>query len=80
MRFGLRGSVELKDNPIVIVKIDDQSDESTPHRWPWPRSYFAQVIKNLNEAGAAVIGVDVIFDQPDKYGPEGDDELAIKSV
>ncbi|HHM02893.1 MAG TPA: CHASE2 domain-containing protein, partial [Caldithrix abyssi] len=38
MRFGLRGPLSVEDNPIVILKIDDQSDESTPHRWPWPRS------------------------------------------
>ncbi len=76
MRFGLRGPLDIKNSPIVIVKIDDQSDESTPERWPWPRSYFAHVIRNLNEAGAAVIGVDVIFDQPDKYGEKSDDELA----
>lgn len=75
-RFGLRGAESLEDPPIVIIGIDDQSDESTPHRWPWPRSYFAHVIENLEEAGAAVIGVDVIFDQPDKYGQESDDELA----
>ncbi len=76
MRFELRGSIEVEKNPIVIVQIDDQSDEATEHRWPWPRSYFAEVIENLNEAGAAVIGVDVIFDQPDKYGLQYDDEFA----
>ncbi|MCB0284613.1 MAG: adenylate/guanylate cyclase domain-containing protein [Calditrichaeota bacterium] len=76
MRFGLRGPIELEDSPVVIVKIDDQSDESTPERWPWPRAYFAQVIKNLNAAGAAVIGVDVIFDQPDVDSTASDQEFA----
>lgn len=76
MRFSLRGPVELEESPVVIVKIDDQSDESTPQRWPWPRAYFAQVIKNLNAAGAAVIGVDVIFDQPDVDSTASDNELA----
>ncbi len=75
MRFGLRGPLEIEDNPVVIIKIDDQSDESTPHRWPWPRSYFAHVLRNLNEAGAKAIGVDVIFDQPDKFGEKEDDQL-----
>ena len=75
-RFSLRGPRSLEDSPIVILAIDDQSDESTPERWPWPRSYFAHVIENLEEAGAAVIGVDVIFEQADKYAPEYDDELA----
>lgn len=74
--FSLRGPVALENSAIVIVAIDDQSDESTPHRWPWPRSYYAHVIENLEEAGAAVIVVDVIFDQPDKYGVDSDDELA----
>lgn len=76
MRFSMRGPMDIENSPIVIIKIDDQSDESTPERWPWPRSYFAHVIRNLNDAGAAVIGVDVIFDQPDKYGTKSDDELA----
>lgn len=75
LSFSLRGSVPIQDSPIVIIAIDDQSDESTPHRWPWPRSYYAKVIENLNKAGAAVIALDVILDQPDKYGPQHDDQL-----
>ena len=75
-RFQIRGSLDVSESPIIILAIDDQSDESTPDRWPWPRSYFAHVIKNLNKAGAKVIGVDVIFDQPDKHGTESDDQLA----
>ena len=31
-RFKLRGSLDVSDSPIVILAIDDQSDESTPHR------------------------------------------------
>ena len=75
-RFQLRGPLDVSESPIIILAIDDQSDESTPDRWPWPRSYFAHVIENLNEAGAKVIGVDVIFDQPDIHGTESDDQLA----
>ncbi len=75
-RFQLRGALPVTESPIVIVAIDDQSDLSTPYRWPWPRSYFAHVIENLERAGAAVIGVDVIFDQPDWYNPQNDDSLA----
>ena len=74
-RFRLRGSIELSDSPVVILAIDDQSDESTPDRWPWPREYFARVIRNLNRAGARVIGVDVIFDQPDRHGDRSDEAL-----
>jgi len=74
-RFQIRGPLDITESPVIILAIDDQSDESTPDRWPWPRSYFAHVIENLNDAGAKVIGVDVIFDQPDKHGVESDDQL-----
>ncbi len=77
LNFAIRGPVSVEDSPIVIVAIDDESDVSTPHRWPWPRLYYAHVIENLEEAGAAVIGIDVILDQPDKYGHGSDDTLAV---
>ena len=71
-RFRLRGALDVSESPIVILAIDDQTDASTPDRWPWPREYFAHVIENLEEAGAKVIGVDVIFDQADQHGFESD--------
>lgn len=76
LNFSIRGPVSVEDTPIVILAIDDQSDEATPHRWPWPRFYYAHVIENLEKAGVAVIGLDVILDQPDKYGAASDDSLA----
>ncbi len=75
-RFRLRGPLEMDDSPVVIVSIDDQSDESTPDRWPWPRSYYAHVIENLEETGAKVIGIDVMLDQSDESNPGSDDALA----
>jgi adenylate cyclase len=46
---------------IVIAGIDDKTLE-TFGRWAdWPRSLHAQAIDNLNQAGAKVIGFDVIF-------------------
>lgn len=76
LRFALRGNLDVSDSPIIILAIDDQSDESTPDRWPWPRAYYAHVIKNLNAAGAAVIGVDVMLDQSDVENQTSDDSLA----
>ena len=75
-RFTVRGPLDISESPIVILAIDDQSDESTPHRWPWPREYFAHVIENLNEAGVKAIAIDVIFQQADVNGPESDDRFA----
>ncbi len=75
-RFRLRGPNSVEDSPIIILAIDDQSDASTPHRWPWPRSYFAHVIENLNQAGVKAIGVDVLFDHSDFENPGSDQVLA----
>ncbi len=44
---------------IVIIAIDDYSFRELG-MFPWPRSYFAMVIENLNHS--SVIGVDIIFD------------------
>jgi len=76
IRFSLRGEQTLDETPVVIIAIDDQSDESTPDRWPWPRAYYAHVIENLQEAGVAVIGLDVMLDQSDVTNSKSDDLLA----
>lgn len=75
-RFSFRGPLPIEDSPIVIVTIDDQSFDVLPERWPWPRSYYAHVIENLNRAGAKVIGLDVILDKADEDNPASDSILA----
>lgn len=76
-RFAWRGVEPVQDSPIVLVVIDDYSFEALPERWPYPRSYYAHLIENLTRAGAAVIGLDLIFDVADRYGPEKDAALAV---
>ena len=46
---------------IVIAGIDDKTFEAYGRWADWPRSLHAQAIDNLNQAGAKVIGFDVIF-------------------
>lgn len=75
-RYSWRGPVSVEESPVVLVTIDDQSFESLPSRWPWPRSYYAHVIENLTEAGAKVIGVDVILDVPDMVNVGSDEQMA----
>ncbi|MBI4138714.1 adenylate/guanylate cyclase domain-containing protein [Candidatus Uhrbacteria bacterium] len=60
------------DPSIVVVAIDDASLGQIG-RWPWPRRVHAQLIKNLADAGARVIGYDVNFPEPSD--PENDAEL-----
>ena len=60
---------------IVIAGIDDDTLD-TYGRWAeWPRSLHAQAIDNLNQAGAKVIGFDVIF-----ADSSSDDELLLPAI
>lgn len=67
------------DQPVVVAGIDedtlkrfyDQGYESLPE---WPRSVHAEAISNLSQAGAIVIGFDVLFAAPSD--PEEDEALA----
>jgi len=45
---------------VVIVAVDDASIQQVG-RWPWPRSYMAELIDKLSEAGAKVIGLNLIL-------------------
>jgi adenylate cyclase len=64
LRFKLRGTVP-PGLPVVIVAIDQKSQDILG-RWPFPRSYFAQAVDALREAGARVIAFDANFPQPDQ--------------
>ncbi|HTO84433.1 MAG TPA: adenylate/guanylate cyclase domain-containing protein [Methylomirabilota bacterium] len=51
--------------PVVIVDIDEQSLREQG-QWPWPRSTLASMVNWLRQAGAVVIGFDVVFAEPDR--------------
>lgn len=70
----LRGT-QTPTSPIVIVTIDDNSLNYTGYHWPWPRTYLAEIINSLDNAGARVIGFDIMLfgNDPD---PAGDKALA----
>ncbi len=48
---------------LLLVAIDEKSLEALG-RWPWPRSYHAQLIEQLNEAGSGPIAIDILFTEP----------------
>ncbi len=75
--FARRGPLNFPKESlqVVIISISDKSETTVPDRFPFPRSYYARAIHNLNRAGAAAIGIDLTFEQPDPLGPHHDDEL-----
>ncbi len=54
--------------PVRIVDIDEASLKKTG-QWPWPRTQLAQLVEQLDKQGAAVIGFDVVFAEPDRTSP-----------
>jgi len=55
--------------PVVIIDIDDASLNRLG-QWPWPRTRIAEMMRKLHDAGAAVIGMDIILAEPDLTSPE----------
>jgi adenylate cyclase len=71
-RFALRGPVPIDSSEIVIVEINEESFRSIPDRFPWPRSLYARLLRNLKLAGARAVGFDLILGSPDAVLPEDD--------
>lgn len=45
---------------VAIVEIDEGSLQKMG-RWPWPRAALASLISRIQDAGAAVVALDIIF-------------------
>lgn len=54
------------DRSIVIVDVDERSLDSVG-QWPWRRDVVGRLITRLREQGAAVIAIDIMFAEPDRY-------------
>ncbi|MEW6507000.1 MAG: adenylate/guanylate cyclase domain-containing protein [Bacteroidota bacterium] len=78
-RFLERGKIDIKDSSdVVILEITQDAYDQIPppsNKWPWPRSIFANVIENLNEAGVKAIGLDINMASPDQFSPKNDSQL-----
>lgn len=73
--FRLFNRSSAPPSEVVIVAIDPASLERIG-RWPWPRLYHAEVLRQLARNGAKVIGVDIGFIEPDRNLIENDQALA----
>ena len=57
-----------KGQPVVIVDIDERS-LALRGQWPWPRTLLADLTQTLFAAGAAAVGFDIVFAEPDRLSP-----------
>jgi adenylate cyclase len=55
--------------PVRIAAVDERSLEALG-QWPWPRSRLAELTDRLRQMGAAAIGFDFVFAEPDRLSPE----------
>ena len=65
--FLVRGLIEPSKD-IVIIDIDEKSLKKLG-QWPWKRKDFAKVLNNLSDAGAGIIGLDIVFAEYDNSNP-----------
>ena len=54
---------EFSIDTVVIIDIDGLAISKLGRHFRWPREYYAKLIKNLNDGGAKLIGLDIIFDK-----------------
>ena len=56
------------DFPVRVIDIDEAS-LARLGQWPWPRDRLATMADRLGELGAAAIGFDILFPEPDRMSP-----------
>lgn len=64
--------------PVTVVAIDEASLRAQG-QWPWPRHRLAELTDRLLAAGAAAVGFDVLFAEPDRLSSalrDGDADFA----
>jgi adenylate cyclase len=54
--------------PAIIVAIDEESLRQHG-QWPWPRTWLAQLVAKVAEAGPAAIGIDIVMPEADRLSP-----------
>lgn len=54
------------DPSVVIVDVDERSLDAVG-QWPWRRDVVGRLLTRLRDAGAAVIAIDIMFAEPDRY-------------
>ncbi|MCK9472902.1 adenylate/guanylate cyclase domain-containing protein [Sulfurimonas sp.] len=68
LMFKARGEIKGDEN-IIIVDIDEKSLNSLG-QWPWSRDKVATLLQNLSDYGAGIIGLDIVFAEPDNSSPK----------
>ena len=52
---------------VVVINIGERSLQQWG-QWPWPRQNFAQLISDLRTQNGGIIGLNIMFPEPDRFG------------
>ena len=63
-RFGALASPEPQNADVVVLTITEDTLAALPYRSPVDRGFLAALLRKLDEARPAAIGIDILFDQP----------------
>ncbi|RVU35977.1 CHASE2 domain-containing protein [Hwanghaeella grinnelliae] len=56
---------QAENLPVMIVEIDEKALQAYG-QWPWPRTMVANLIQAITFRGALVVGLDLLFPEPDR--------------
>lgn len=73
--FFISNHVRTLHDDVIIVAIDNKSIE-TLGRWPWRRTFHAELLDRISTDHPKAIGLDVLFIEPDHMHPYDDAMLA----
>lgn len=59
----------LAEGRVHVVLVDPESLAAVGP-WPWPRYILARLVERIAADGAAAIGFDMQFPEPDRYNPD----------
>lgn len=54
---------------VQVVAIDEESLKRFG-QWPWPRSLDADLVRRIAAGKPAVLGIDILFSEPDRFSPK----------
>ena len=65
------GNGQLRPPGKDLVRVIDIDEESLGEigQWPWSRAKVAELILKLHQMGAATVGLDIVFSEPDRLSP-----------
>mgnify|MGYP000135370944 CR=1 FL=1 len=64
-----RWQPRVETNDLVVFVDIDEASLKAIGQFPWPRSVFAELVRNMSEDGSAAIAFDVLFTEPDRTTP-----------